>query len=164
MSEKRKRSRQAAYYPGLCDELIEYFEDLAEAPVRDLAASEVSDEGYDSKGSKGSMKREVRRICAELPTIEGFARSIGIPSTTVKKWAHIHPDFGVAYARAKDIQRQVLVDRGLTRQYDPSAFMFVAKNITDMVDRQALEHSGPDGGAIPTKVTVEFVRQSGEPK
>ena len=142
----------STYRPEFCRALIDYFECLAQAPERELAPTTTtigSDKGV-------SQKAEVRRICAELPTIEGFAVSVGIPSSTIRAWAAPDgpggPEFRAAYARARDIQRQVLVDRGLTRQYDPTAFMFVAKNITDMRDVRQLEGTG-DGGS-PIRIMI----------
>lgn len=147
-----KRGRPSAYDPMFCELILDYFEKAMRAKPRALAAvtteqtdfkaqpaSSIDADGKRKRSEKtGYLKKEVRRICAELPTIEGFAVSVGIPSSTLKQWAHDHQEFADAYARAKDIQRTILVDRGLTRQYDPAAFMFVAKNITDMTDKQIL--------------------------
>ena len=159
----RPRGRPSVYDPKYCDLLIEYFEAGANAPVRELAAIEIDESGYDQKGSKGSQKREVRKICAELPTVEGFSRSIGIPSGTVKDWSRDHVEFSIAYARAKDIQKAILVDRGLTRQYDPTAFLFVAKNITDMTDKASVELTGANGAAL-TSTTIIALAQSMSPE
>lgn len=130
----RPKGSGTKYEAKYCDEIVAYFEKLAAEEVRELSPVTI-----DQEGDKSSyQKTEVRRICAELPTIEGFAVSIKIPSGTIKQWARDHEEFADAYARAKDIQRQLLVDRGLTRQYDPQAFAFVAKNITDMRDTQVI--------------------------
>lgn len=128
------RAGPTQYDKKYCTELVEYFERMAVAETRE-ALPIVTDQ----EGEKTSFRKtEVRRICAELPTIEGFAVLVKIPSTTIKSWTKQHPEFAEAFQRAKDIQRQLLVDRGLTRQYDPQAFAFVAKNITDMHDRQVI--------------------------
>ena len=129
--------------------IVDYFEEFAGADGRDLEISVVDNTTEDGKGWK---KSEVRKICAELPTIQGFARSIGIPSTTVKTWAKDHEEFGEAMQRAKDIQYQLLVDRGLTRQYDGAAFAFVAKNITDMRDVQTL--AGDPDAPLSTRLVL----------
>jgi len=132
------------YLPKYCRLILEYFEKAANQGVRELAPITVEQAATEQIGARGKKKKtgflktEVRRICAELPTIQGFAISIGIPSTTVKGWPKDHPEFADAYARAKDIQFKLLIDRGLTKQYDPQAFQFVAKNITDMKDTHTL--------------------------
>lgn len=136
--------------------MLAYFEAARIAPSRELAAVTTVTEGE----KVSSAKTEVRRICAELPTFEGFAVSIKVPSRTFNDWLLRHQEFSQAHARAKDIQYQILVDRGLTRQYDPAAFAFVAKNITWMKDRIAQEISGPDGApvALSNTITIELVR------
>lgn len=135
--------RPTLYRSEYCELMIEYFEAAREAPTRELAPVITTIEG-----DKPSQKTEVRRICAELPTFEGFAVSIKIASVTFDGWKKEHEEFASAYARAKDIQQQILIDRGLTRQYDPTAFIFVAKNITSYRDKVQNELSGPDGGKI----------------
>ena len=146
----RPKGSGTRYSPKYCDEIVAYFEMMAAKDTRELAPVVVTQDGDKSS----FQKTEVRRICAELPTIEGFAVSIKIPSTTVRGWAKDHEEFAVAYARAKDIQRQLLVDRGLTRQYDPQAFAFVAKNITDMNDRQVIA-GDPDAPLAARLILVD---------
>jgi DNA-packaging protein gp3 len=155
MENMAKRGRPTKYRAEYCDQMIAYFEAARDAPTRELAPVTT-----DIEGEKASKKIEVRRICAELPTFEGFAVSIKVPSRTFNDWVTAHEEFSQAHARAKDIQYQILVDRGLTRQYDPAAFAFVAKNITWMKDRVAQEISGPDGGpvALAGTITIELVR------
>ena|ERR1035441_6188537 len=142
--------RPTLYRAQYCDDIIDYFEAAAAAPVRELPPITTS---IDSE--KPSQKQEVRRICAELPTLEGFACSIGISSKTLLQWAGEHAEFGASYARAKDIQFRVLIDRGLTRQYDATAFCFVAKNITHMKERVELTGDQAAPLAINVKYSVD---------
>jgi hypothetical protein len=138
--------RPSKYDPAFCEMIIDYFESAANAPVRDLAPITV-----EQAGEKGYVKSETRRICAELPTLEGFARSISVSSMTINRWRQSEPDFCEACARAKDIQFLLLVDRGLTRQYDPSAFAFVAQNITYM--RAKVQLAGDKDNPISINVS-----------
>jgi hypothetical protein len=57
-----------------------------------------------------------------------------------------YPGFSAAYNQAKDLEKEFLVDSGLAGLYPPASFIFTAKNITDMRDRQ--EFTGAEGGAI----------------
>ena len=145
-----------AYDPGFCGLLIDYFENAASAPERKLPTTVTVEKGHDYKGNKGSVKREARRICAELPTFEGFASSIGFSVQTCWGWRASHPEWAEACSRAKDIQKRILIDRGLNRQYDPSAFQFVAMNITDMRPA-ALIDMGVLGAGSRVTVTIETV-------
>ena len=146
------RGRPTKYDPAFCELIIDYFERALSADTRELAPIITTIDA-----EKPSQKTEVRRICAELPTLEGFAHSISVSSKVLIDWSKVHEEFGESYARAKDIQFKILVDRGLTRQYDPTAFAFVAKNITWMADKQQL--TGPDGGAIPLEIRVTRVER-----
>lgn len=113
-----------------CEMLIDYFETMAAAPTRQLEPK-TTDETRTTDGREtGIVKRETRRICAELPTFSGFARSIGFSSGLLRDWENAHPAFAAAAARARDIQEQLMIDRGLTGQYAEGAFVFVAQNLT----------------------------------
>lgn len=131
-----------SYREEYCEQLIEYFERGFTESVRALAP--VLTEEETSTG--GKQKREVRHICAELPTFEGFAALIGVSSKCLLEWGNRHPAFGVARARAKDIQTRLLVDRGLTRQYDSTAFTFVAKNMLGWRDKIDIDQTTTAGG------------------
>jgi hypothetical protein len=150
------KSQISQYDPGFIPLLIDYFEGSANAPTRELEPIVTTEEGSDSKGDKKSVKREVRRICAELPTFEGFAGTIGFSAQTVWSWRASFPEWAEACARAKDIQKRLLIDRGLTRQYDPSAFQFVAMNVTDMRPGAMLDGILSQMAA-GVKVTIETV-------
>ena len=142
------------YDPKLCEQIVEYFERQAEAPIRDLAPT--SKEEDSRHGQKNT--REFRHICAELPTLQGFACEIKIPSSTLRSWAKDHEEFGEAYDRCKDIQYRLLVDRGLTGQYNPQAFIFAAQNMTDMRDKRELTGEG----GVPLQATLILV-DAGQP-
>ncbi len=137
------------YKPEYCALIVEYFERQASAPVRDLAPVSKLEEGV--KGQKNI--REFRHICAELPTLQGFACEVKIPSSTIRTWAKEHEDFGEAYDRCKDIQYRLLVDRGLTGQYNPQAFIFAAQNMTDMRDKRELTGEG----GVPLQATLILI-------
>jgi hypothetical protein len=154
----RPKGSGSTYKPEYATAIVEYFELLRDAPVRSIEVSELREEGT-SKGPVSLLKSETRKICAELPTIEGFAVSINTPSSTVKRWAQDHPEFGGAYSRARDIQRQLLIDRGLTGQYERTAFIFVAKNITDMRDGSQLDQRFVDGEGKDRGMTLDTVQE-----
>jgi hypothetical protein len=127
---RRNFTTPVTYRPEFCDMLLDYFES---APLtRDgerITQIIESDEPGGRKG-KGSLKREVRAICAALPTFEEFARRIGCSSSLLVKWQGIYPDWREAHARAQDIQRIWLYETGLSDRVQPAAWEFVASNCT----------------------------------
>lgn len=79
---------------------------------------------------------------AHLPFFGAFARSIGVNEDTIVEWAKAHPEFSVAYAQAKDLQKSILITCGLLGLYNPVFAKFTAVNITNWRDKQDIEHSG----------------------
>jgi hypothetical protein len=93
----------------------------------------------------GMIEREYALLAADLPTFEGFARLIKVNGDTVVEWAKAtkedgktlkYPEFSAAYNTAKHLQKEFLIDNGLKGLYPPASFIFVAKNVTDLRDKQ----------------------------
>jgi hypothetical protein len=135
---KRGRGRPTTYKPEYCEMIVDFFERMVDAPDRDVLAT-VS---FTDDATKGiSKKTEVRRICAELPTLEKFADSIGVTTEHLDNWAKANPDFYDARARAKQKTFLMLLDGMINRRYDTQAAIFVAKNITWMREKNEVEIS-----------------------
>ena len=79
-----------------------------------------------------------------LPTFERFAFSIGVHRDTLHEWLKKHEAFSDAYKKAKDLQKDILIQNGLIGAYDKTFAIFVAKNVTDMNDKQ--EHDITSAG------------------
>ena len=62
----------------------------------------------------------------------------------------LYPEFSLAYTRAKQMQKDLLVQGGLLGVYDSKFSIFVAQNFTDMRERK--EITGADGGPIILEV------------
>jgi hypothetical protein len=136
--------------------IVDFFERMVTAPVREVLESTtfVEDE---ARGN--SKKAEVRRICAELPTLEKFADSIGVTTEHLDNWAKANPDFYDARARAKQKQFIMLTDGMLSKRYDTTAAIFVAKNITWMrekIDNRFVDEFGKDRSFSITDVDGLF--------
>ena len=58
------------------------------------------------------------------------------------KYAGKNEDFGGAYNRCRNIQKECLMRLGLTGISPPASFIFVAKNITDMRDSSDITSGG----------------------
>lgn len=84
--------------------------------------------------------------CTDLPTFAQFARKIEVNQETVSEWAKSenkqkYPGFSVAYNMAKELQKEFLIDNALKGFYPPASFIFIAKNITNMRDKQEIDHT-----------------------
>jgi len=144
--------RPSSYKPEYAVQLIEHM--MVEKFNKETIEEEIR---YSPKtGVKVSEKRKFKMIPNDLPTIEGFARKIGVTYRTLKNWAdavedpeateavYKYPDFFQAYNVAKQLQKEFIVDNGLKGNYPPASFIFVAKNVTDMTDKQIIETNDAD--------------------
>lgn len=142
------------YKPEYAEQMINFFD--AE-PYTKIIVKEEHRES--SKGTK-TDKVEYKLIANTLPTFVRFARQIGVTYNTLYNWAHEidpewvdkgdgvqaprrYPEFFKAYLECKELQKDFLIQNGLQGTSPSSAFIFVAKNLTDMVDRQQVEHDIP---------------------
>lgn len=110
-------------------------------------------------GKNEYEKHEPKLLANHFPTLEKFAHSIDVNTDTLVEWAKYDeedtennvPDeehrcigFSAAYTRAKQLQKSVLIDGGISGVFNGQFAIFVAKNITDMKDRSELDVD-PDG-------------------
>jgi len=72
-----------------------------------------------------------------------FAREHNLSKWNLSDYAEANKEFSYRYKAAKGIIKQMLICGGLKGWWNPMAFVFVAKNETDMKDRQEL--TGADG-------------------
>lgn len=142
--------RPTDYKPEYCDQLVAFFD---VEPYEKIIIEEQIRENTE-KGTRSETKK-YKLVASKLPTFVRFARSIGVSTKTVWQWANDrtsdepdaplkYPEFSKAYAEAKELQKDFLIQNGLQGTSPSAAFVFVAKNLTDMVDRQLVEHDVPD--------------------
>ncbi len=114
-----------------------------------------------------------KEICRRLALGESLiqiCRDDGMPDRgTIYNWLHAHSDFFNEYARARDIQADVLAEETVTiadESTDPAkarlqvdARKWFASKVAPKKygDRISQELSGPDGGPISTSLEVAFV-------
>lgn len=99
-----------------------------------------------------SPKARTHKVIANrYPTMERFADMIWVHVDTLiarahdkhpddyedesKRWQYIHPEFRLAYMRAKQLQKAILIENWLQGVYTSNFAIFVAKNNHDMKDQ-----------------------------
>ena len=106
--------------------------------------------------SEEVLATKVFRSANPLITFTKFCRSIGCARQTLHNWLAAEDDDGNArypelldaYAHAKELQKDFLVENGLLGLYNSQAFIFTAKNITDMTDQVKVNHADSEGNKI----------------
>jgi len=125
---KKSRGQPTKYKPEYCKEIIEFF-DIEHFNI-------ITETTTYKNGNK--TEREVR-VPAQLPFFSAFAREIEVTTETLNQWTKKYPDFSDAYKRAKELQKEMLINNGLMGLYNASSYIFTAKNIAGMRDNPAHE-------------------------
>jgi len=139
--------------------LIEYF---SPAPThKELSASTVE---YNKDGTERKRSDKYIDVPNRIPSIVGFSQAIGVDYTTVYRWLskgewdprdgseqdqkepEKFTEFCKAYKAALEIRKDMLISLGMSGVAPASAYIFTAKNLTDMRDEQTVHHdvSGVD--------------------
>ncbi len=71
-----------------------------------------------------------------LPTFEKFAVKIGVCTDILEEWCIKYKEFELACRQCRELQKDMLNDLAMRGFYNPTYTIFVAKNITDMRDKQ----------------------------
>lgn len=126
--EQPEPGQPTKYKPEYCQQLIDYF---SIEPLEIIREQEITD----TEGGKYVS----RRLPQRFPWFEGFARKIGVHRNTLKNWCAEHPEFAEAYETAKDLQREFLVDIGLSGTTSASFAIFTMKNVCGWRDERDLK-------------------------
>ncbi len=128
--------RPTKYYPEICQELIDWFD---QEPYEDIEIPHYKN-GEVSWNDK-------KRVPRQLPTLRNFARSKKICISTIYNWIDekhdsFHPEFLEAYSKCvKSGQKEFLIQNGLAGCWNPLFTKFVAVNMTDLTDKQEIDHT-----------------------
>lgn len=129
MAKKAKKiGRPTKYKPEYCQLLIEHFD----IPFYKTIVEE-------KMSASGQVKELKRQVPNDFPTLEGFARKLGVVPDTLGNWSKENPEFLGAIKVAKGIQKEFLKVHGLNGGYVSSFAKFIAVNVTDLVDKSEVK-------------------------
>lgn len=87
--------------------------------------------------------------------IENWCRKHNLSDQTLHNYCEADEVFLATFKRCKQIQKEVLITGGLKGYFNPTAFIFTAKNITDMRDK--VENDITSGGKALQPILVKFI-------
>jgi hypothetical protein len=112
---KHPGGRPTKYKAEFCDQLIAFF---------DVEPWELREVTLTLRNVTTVEKDE--RYATRLPTFERFAHNINVHVDTMIEWTNkedkngklVHPKFSEAYKRAKQLQKDILIENGLQEASD----------------------------------------------
>lgn len=143
--------KKGEYHPGYAEAMLQFFDKPKVKKIKDL---------YTWKS--GAVTEKVREIPATPPHFSEFARSIGVTTRQLKKWARDHDDFREAYETCQEIFEEFLIDNGLTGNYGAIAMKFVAVNRTKMKDKVVTENVTLDINKVLDSIAAGNVKPGGQ--
>lgn len=143
----KRVGRPPKYNKKYCKMIVEYFKD---AP----RVEEFLKERFTRTLKDGTVEvaEKYGRVVGKFPTFQQFANQIKVNGDTIVEWASTtrtvgkrtvlkYPQFSAAYNKAKELQKEWLIEVGLSGSAPPASFIFVSKNVTDMRDKQDVDHT-----------------------
>jgi len=139
------------YHPGYAEQMVRYFDKPKVKKIYDT---------YTWKS--GAVSEKERFVPATPPHFSEFARSIGVTTRTLKRWAAQHEEFREAYITCEEIYEEFLIENGLTGAYGAIAMKFVAVNKTKMKDKVVTENQHVDINKVLDQIAAGNLKPGGQ--
>lgn len=85
-------------------------------------------------GSKTDSYERIIKV--KLPTIEGFALFLNVAVSSLYLWSKDRPEFSEALNKIKAEQKDRLIEKGLSGDYNPTIAKLILSSNHGMTDRQ----------------------------
>lgn len=73
---------------------------------------------------------------AKIPTVDGYARFIGVFERTPDNWAKVHPEFARALDSLLSIQKEWILNEGIAGHYSPVITKLILSANHGMIERK----------------------------
>ena len=131
VGKKNKGGRPSTYRPEYDQMLLDYF---------DIPATREIIETHESKN--GTVFQEVRTVANDLPTIEGFCKSLKISRETFYHWAGLFPSFADSHKKAQAMQQAIWQQNTMRGRYSQPFAIFFGKNVYGWKDKEDQQITG----------------------
>jgi len=122
--ETKKNGRPTKYKPEYCEQILAFF---------NIERTKIILEKFYYKN--GDVKEKEVEVANELPTLQGFAISIGVTRDTLHKWIKKHKKFLYAYKEAKTLQEDFWLQNSIRGLYPGAFTIFAGKNMFGWRDK-----------------------------
>jgi hypothetical protein len=136
--KKNPEGRPTKYNPLYCKQILEYFE-IEPSQFKDITITYKD----------GSTKECTEEEASPLPTFRKFARKIGVYHDTLLDWCKKFPEFSSSYNRAKEAQKEFVIENALRDNYSGYFAGLMMKNMFGWRDKNETELSGKVEGPQP---------------
>lgn len=137
---KHPGGRPTKYTPELCEDIIKFFD-------RPLYIKKKIRKFVD--GEEQIIEQEVPN---RTPFLINWVMKHNLCMQTPHNWCDEHPEFLVAYNKAKALQENFLVEHGIKGDHNGFMTFQTLKNVAGWRDKTEVKHSG---GVVATNVDVE---------
>lgn len=111
---------------------------------------ERQDEEVEKEKKEGWVQYGVK---VQLPTIEGFARFIGVNKTTLYEWESSYPEFSNALEEIRVEQQERLINYGLSGDYNSTIAKLILSSNHGFKERSDTTSNNKD--LIPETISKE---------
>jgi len=126
----RPRSFKTSELPKLGSDMVDWFETKFDSLKNEFLKK------------KKNVKNAFTPI-VDLPFFSDFAKEVAhVTEDTLINYSKENKEFFGSYQICKDIQKKYVIFAGMNDLSNPTFSIFTAKNITNMRDKQEVEHSG----------------------
>lgn len=118
------------YKPEYCEQILAFFNVEPTKFITEITTFK-----------NGTTKEREVEVANNLPTLERFAFNLGVSRDSLQEWAKVHPEFSVAYKRAKELQEQIWKVNALNGNYNAAFAIFMGKNVYGYKDKTEVDQN-----------------------
>jgi len=138
-----KIGRPTEYKEEYIDKVDEYLKLNVDEEVQ-VVKQANTEKGYEMYDNKLKVR---------LPTIEGFAKFIGVNKTSLYEWEKVNQEFSNALGKIRTEQQQRLINMGLSGDYNSTIAKLILSSNHGMSERTDITSKGEQ--LIPDQTTMD---------